>query len=510
MNKTQFYTLSGALLASTALSSAANAGTIGRYNSSSFTSSALTIDSTVFSTTASTANAVVIGGVGATDRDIGMAYNNNFSGTTHWTTEFTIAGARFITGTLTTANVQILVASQGNAASVASSISGTVVCASVTSLVDLLVVNDCTLSNGGTGVATGVAHGIALTGITFNNASGLATAGASVSLTGRVYNPSNTTQIFEASATGNILTSRLPLDIRVTAGTSGTVSVTIILAAFTALSAPAAGLSLLLASVNISATGALGNTLAAASASSVTLAGTTSITVTSSILSSGAVRTVSLNAGAASANLSYLTAANFSSGTVTFSLTNTSWTAGGSSVAVTVVFQGTTAIPSAVAGAVSGSIVYNGYEQAATLSGTTAAMSQGGFRAEVNTFNASTNGPFGSYLRIHNNGQVAGVVTITVTNDDHTSGAALGSSFTTASILPGSTMQLSAAEIEGTTTSTKLPAGGANIPTASRVGSYTLNVTGPIVGYVQHILFDGNSVADLSGYRNSGNTSNQP
>jgi len=510
MNKTQFYTLSGALLASTALSGAANAGTIGRYNNGGFVTTALAIDNTVFSTTASTANSVVIGGAGAVDRDFGMSYNNNFSGTTHWTTEFTIAGARFITGTLTTANVQILVASQGNAATVASSISGTVVCASVTSLVDLLVVNDCTLSNGGTGVATGVAHGIALTGITFNNASGLATAGASVSLTGRVYNPTNTTQIFEASATGNILTATAPLQLRVTTGTSGTASATTTPTAFTNLSAPTANsLSLVLATVTVSATGAFGATLATASASASNLAGTTALTVTSSILSSAATRSVSLVATAGSVTLNALTAANFSSGTVTFSITNTVWT-GGNSAQVVVQFQGTTAIPAAVAGTVSGSVVYNGYEQAITLAGTTAAISQGGFRAEVNTFNASTNGPFGSYLRIHNNGQVAGVVTITVTNDDHTSGAALGSSFSTASILPGSTMQLSAAEIEGTTTSTKLPAGGANIPTASRMGSYTLNVTGPIVGYVQHILFDGNSVADLSGYRNSGATGNQP
>lgn len=509
MNKTQFYTLSGALLASTALSGAANAGTIGRYDSSSFTTSALSIQNSIFSTTASTANTVTIGGAGAINRDIGMMYNNNFSGTTHWTTEFTIAGARFVTGGLTTANVEILTASDGNGTSVTGSVSGTWACASVTSLVDLLVVNDCSLS-GGTGFATGMAHGIALTGITFNSASALATAGASVSLTGRVYNPNNTTQIFEASSTGNILTAALPLRVSVLPGDNATASATTTPNAFVNLSAPTNGsLSVTLANVMITATGALGATLAAASASQTSQAGTTSISVTSSILSSAAVRSVSLVATAGGSTVSYLTAANFSSGTVTFSLTNTTWVAG-ATAAVTVQFMGTTAIPAAVAGSATASIVFNALEQAQTSSGTTAAVSQGGFRAEINTFNASTNGPFSSYLRIHNNGAVAGVVTITISNDDHASGATLGSSFTTGSILPASTMQLSAAEMEGTTTSTKLPSGGANIPTESRTGSYTLNITGPIVGYVQHILFDGNSVADLSGYRNSGATSNNP
>jgi hypothetical protein len=69
-------------------------------------------------------------------------------------------------------------------------------------------------------------------------------------------------------------------------------------------------------------------------------------------------------------------------------------------------------------------------------------------------------------------------------------------------------MQLSAAEMESETTSTKLPSGGANVPVASRMGSYTLSITGPLIGYVQHILFDGSSVADLSSFRNGGGTNN--
>ena len=513
MNKTHFYTLSSALLASTALSGAANAGTIGKYTALSFSSATISIDNTLFSTTASTANAVTIGG-GALDRHIGMQYNNNFDDTTHWNTEFTISGARFITGAITTGNVVLWMASAGNAASATTSFAGSVACASVTSLVNLIVVNDCNVSAAAaqvTGNGTGIVHGISLSGITFNNASGLATAGTSVTLTGIVYNTANSTQVFEASSTGNILTSRLPLEVRVIAGVTGSPSATTTPIAFTSLSAPASStLSLVLATVFLSST----NTFAANlnNTSVATSAGTTNITVSSSILSSAAVRSVRLDgpASAGSVALTALTADNFSRGTVTFSVTNAMWT-GGNSAAVMVIFQGTTAIPSAVAGTVTGTLTYNGNDQAMpAYSGVTASISQGGFSAEVNTFNASTNGPFSSYLRVHNNGQIAGTVTITVTNDDYGSGAVLGSSFTTASILPNATLQLSAAEMEGATTSVKLPAGGANIATASRTGSYTLRITGPIIGYVQHILFDGNSVADLSGYRNSGATTNQP
>lgn len=495
MNKTQFYTLGGALLASTALTGTASAGTIGRYDTTNnFTTSAASIANSIFSTTASTANSVVIGSA-AGDNHFGMRYNNNFSGTTHFTTEFTVSGARFITAGLTTANVKLMLTTATNTASVVSTLSGTVACASVTSLVDLFVVNDCWLS---TGVGqTGAVHGLTFTGVTFNNASGLATAGAGITLTGRVYNPTNTSQIFEASSSGTIITAAAPFQVAVAAGVDATASATTTPIAFTSLSAPTNGsLSLNLVTVRISSTGALGNGLAAASAIATTAAGTTSVAVSSSILSGAAITSVSLLQNAVVDFGPITTAANFTSGTVTFSLDNATTWSQGASIVVAVQFSGTASIPAAVAGSVTASI--SGGEQSQTTTGATAAITQGGFRAEVNTFNASTNGPFGSYLRVHNNGQVAGTVTITVRND--ATGAVVGSSYTTASIAPNSTVQFTALQIET----------GASVPTESRTGSYTLSVTGPMIGYVQHILFDGNSVADLSGYRNSGVTTNQP
>lgn len=492
MNKTQFYTLSSALLASTALSGTATAGTIGRYDTTdTFTTASVLISNTIFSTTASTANGIIIGGHANSDAGFGMKYNNNFSGTTHWTTEFTISGARFITASLTTANVSILLYTGSNGNTAIGNIAGTATCASVTSLVDLFVVNDCTLS----AQLSGQAHGIKFTGVTFNNASSLASAGGTVVLTGRVYNPQNTSQTFEASTTGTVMTSAAPYKTTVTAGATATASATTTPVAFSSLSQPNDGsLSMRLVSLQITGSGALGNQLTAASLVAATVAGTTSISVASSVLSSTAVQHVRLDA-AAGGVAAMLTLANFSGGTVTFTVNNGLW-ANGNSANVVVSFTNSQAIPAAAAGTLTATVQSD--IQTVSASGATAAINQGGFRAEINTFNASTNGPFGSYLRIHNNGQVPGTVTVTVRND--ATGEVLGSSYTTAAIAANATVQFSALQIET----------GANIPTASRSGSYTVSVTGPIVGYAQHILFDGNSVADLSGFRNSGSTDGRP
>jgi len=512
MNKTQFFTLSGALLASTALSGAASAGTIGKYDASgAFTTTSVSIANTVFSTTASTANGVSIGS--ATARKFGMSYSNQFGVGTKITTEFTLTGARFVQTTESLSNVAFVFATHsagtaGPADELGSGTnSGSAFCSSVTALVELFVLNDCGSSATGA-LSQGIVKGVYFTGVNFNSASGLATAGSTVSLSGRVYNPTNTSQVFEATSTGTILTSVVPVTATVTAGDNVIASPTSTPTAFTRLQTAQAQetgtLSVRLATVTLTSSGAFSADLSTAVLA--TTAGTSTVTVTSTALSAASVGAVTLNsAGGTSVTLT--TAATFNGGSVTFSLTNAALSTA-NSLNVTVVFGGTAAIPAAAAGTVSGTFQVG--LQTIAASGVTANISQGGLRAEVNTFNASTNGPFASYLRIHNNGAVDGAVTITIRNDDHTSGAMLGSSFTTAAIKANSTMQLSAAEMEGTTTSTKLASGGANIPVESRTGSYTVSVTGPIVGYVQHILFDGNSVADLSGYRNSNNTSAAP
>jgi hypothetical protein len=514
MNKQQLYTFGGALLASTALSGAAHALTWGKVTGQTltFSTTAVSVANTLFSTTASTANSVVLSANG-TNR-IAARFANVYSATTVPGTAFSVemspTGATLGNAALTSAKF-LIVGSHG------STFQGTMgadaLCANAVGFGTQFVLNGCTAATGTGGLGANqlslAIGGVLFSGVTFSNASGLATAGNAIQMTGRVYNTS-TSGNFEAASTANVITSAVPMTTTVSAKANTTVSATTTPLAFTSLSSSNTGvatatLTMDLVTIALTGTGTYRADLATLSTPALEIS-SARISVTSALLSSGAIQNVYLTTSSANVRTDNLTAANFSGGTVTFVVNDASH----NSYMVSVAFNGTTAIPSAAAGTATisfGLETTNG-QALASASGSAAGTSQGGFRAEVNTFNASTNGPYSSYLRIHNNGGVAGTVSITVRNDSHDSGAQLGSTFTTAAIQAGGTMQLSAAEMEGTATSTKLPAGGANIPTADRFGSYTVQVTGPIVGYVQHILFDGQNVADLSAFRNSGVTSN--
>jgi hypothetical protein len=512
MNKQQLYTFGGALLASTALSGAAHALTWGKVTGSTltFTTASISIANTLFATTASTANSVVISANG-TNR-IAARFANTYSAATVPNTQFSVeaapTGATFGNASLTAAKF-LVIGTHGT--TFQGTVSASRICTNAVGFATQFVLNGCTAAAGTStaGINQSMAiGGVLFSGVTFSNASGLATAGGTVTLTGRVYNTA-TSGNFEANATGTILTSATPLAVTVGARAGTTVSATTTPLAFTSLATSNTGvttatLTMDLTVILLTGTGTFRNDLNTVS----TVANEVSsarITVTSALLSSGAIHNVFVQ-GAADARVDSLTAANFSGGTVTFVINDFSR----NSYHVSVAFNGTTAIPTAATGTTSitfGLETDNG-QVVPSASGGAAGTTQGGFRAEVNMFGASNAAPYGSYLRIHNNGGVAGAVQITIRNDSHDSGAMLGSTFSTAAIQPGGTMQLSAAEMEGTTTSTKLPSGGANIPAASRTGAYTIQVTGPIVGYVQHILFDGSSVADLSSFRNGGTTAN--
>lgn len=299
MNKTQYLALGGVLLASTALSSIAGAGTIGIYNkdTNNFTTTPVRIANSLFSTTASTANSIII--EAANTVQFGMRYSNRFSGSTRFTTEFTVTGAQFITAGLSASSVKLMTSSLGDSNSVIASLANTNTCTTVTNLVNLFVARDCSLTT----AVTGAVVGIALTGVTFNNASGLATAGSTVTLSGRVLDPNDSTSVFEATSSGTILTSTVAAVVTVTAGTTGTASATTTPTAFTSLSAPSDGsLSLILATISLSSAGAVSNDLT--TPVGATTAGTTSIAIASSLLSGGAARSVTFSTSGAVTTLS--------------------------------------------------------------------------------------------------------------------------------------------------------------------------------------------------------------
>jgi len=522
MNKSQLYTLSGALLATTALASVAQAGTPGRVQASlgaagsQLITTTANIANTLFSTTASTANGISFsGGSGASGNTvynpIAVRFTNNLPSNTRFNADVYVTGAGFN-------NAQVQIAILAKLSSVtANTFTNTVTgaCGSVTPLVDKILISNCQLSSasgaqlgmGSTAaVGTGLSAGLQLSGIIFNNASGLATVGSTISLSGQVKDNADPSTILETISAGTVVTSAAPVTTTVTAATSGVTNPATTPTAFTSFSSGGGNgnLTLTLATVSITGSGALGTDLSTivspdgGVAGSQAVADSVTISVTSGVFSDDAA----VNARMTDANSAVtLTPAAFSAGTASFSLAGATFAGANNGVqTVTVEYNGTFAIDSVAAGTVAvayGNKAGTGHAQAAAAgSGATSAVSSGGFRAEFNTAQASGS-DFQSFIRIHNSGRAAGAVTVTVLND--ATGASMGS-YTTSSIAVGQTLQIGMGDIET----------GAGITNPS--GQYTLQITGPIVGYAQHVLYNDTTgqFSDLSSFRNSGSTNGVP
>jgi hypothetical protein len=516
MNKQQLFTASSVLLASTALATVAFGATpkgVGHFTfpgpistgATTFSSSPITVAATVFGGSTAT-NAI---GTAATVPASYLLFANQYPGSAKLNISLTIAGASFVnTGTVVnllvaeptghTASTFVVIPAQGN-------------CASVIPLPNSMLISGCVAAGTLSGVSAGIA-GIEISGVTFNNAAGLATAGTSITLAATVTDNATNTQL-ETVAAGNLITSANPIQAKVTAGPGRVANPNTTPTAFTALNDTGATggdtLTVTLASINLSITATVGANLTTPLTLATAVA-SANVTVQSAVLSSAASGVIVLpiaNATSLGTNNTVTTAA-FSSGTLTFSVAAANLP---TSFIVNVTFSGTTAIPAAAAGTATVSFAATGggvtTTAAAGATGNTASISQGGFHSEVNTFFSSAVSGFQSFIRIHNNGSIPGAVTVTVKSDDSLAGGGtVGTPFSTSVILPNGTLQLGASDIEGSTTSTKLPAGGANIPAASRTGYYTVQVTGPIIGYVQHMLYNPTTqqFGDVSSFRNGG------
>jgi len=504
MNRQQLYTLSGVLLASTALAGIAEAATVGHSGvaGAAFTTSALKIANTIFSTTATSADTVAVGGEAA----FVVKFSNQFVTTTKFSVEIDVSGAQFNTSAV--GNTNVLVGDLGtNSNTFANSIAASTACSSVTPLVSKIIIDGCQLSTTGAfsgtsgygSNASASATGILLSGVVFNTANSLATVGNTIALFGSVYNTSNPTQSFESITSASVVTSTAPLSAAVTSCANVTVSPTATPAAFDYLSTSnvtsPGGLSMCLATVTITNSGALTGTLTAGAFAGLdTVASSVNVTITDTVLGSAAVARVSLD-GSTSQNTT--TAANFSGGSATFSIgsgTGTGTVGAASNFTINLSFTGSTPIPAAASGTVSLAFGKGGTSAAqavVAVSGSTATISRGGFNAELNTFLASSNTSFTSFARLHNMGVTPGTAQVTVVSD--ATGAQLGSTFTTATIAANQTLQLSNKDIEGSAGFTA--AAGVN---------YTIQITGPFIGYAQHIIFNPatGQLADLSGFRN--------
>ena len=163
-----------------------------------------------------------------------------------------------------------------------------------------------------------------------------------------------------------------------------------------------------------------------------------------------------------------------------------------------VVFNGNSPITSASSGTVEldfGAVSADGsYDTAPSASGRLASIRRAGLAIQVNgARNTYGNGSslYQSLLRITNNGGLAGAVTVTLKNS--TDGSMLGE-WTSDMINPDAMIQVSVGELEEEI--------GLN-PMAH--GFYTINVDGPIKGYVQHVNWNSvdNLFSDLSAFRST-------
>lgn len=526
MNKYHLYSLGGALLAASSLSSGtASAITVGQYSSAAppvFTAGGVVVANTQFSaTTAATANTITVGG----GVSFGFSFANSFNATApalNFRTDVTGAGGATFA---TTPTVKYLIRNVNGTGglstgsfTVGNATLNTATPPTISALNTRVTVSNLRLNSAAASLSTFNQitslriGGIILEGVTFNNASGLATTGA-ITLNGTLTTQGDATDVLESVAATAIITGGAPLVTAVQSSTQATASASTSPDLFVNFASPVAGsTSITLATVTITATGALGTDLTTLVATGTVAGGNAYqaaasgviLTVNSTALADTAVNGVTVvngfgNTITALLNNGTFTRSNFASGSATFTISAAATSFYGT-LSVVLSYNGTSAISSAAQGTVgvAYSAVSTDSTAPASASGFTAVVSRGGLSAEANFASNGLN-PFQSYIRVHNAGGAGSVVTIVLKKDSD--GSTIGTTTTanaaftgmpTGGIVPsGGTIQIPVSQIE-----TALG--------ATPSGSYTVQVSGGFPGYIQHVLYNGSTGAyvDLSSFRN--------
>jgi len=464
--------LSGsALLATTALSTAAVAGAFvplvaaGAIVATKMT--AIGLSAQVFGGTAP--ETLVLGG-SISGGQIALDFTNTITNTFDVT--ITPTGANFVSAS------SVKVASYKKDSNKSLVLDATLGGCTVQVLTDRILIEDCAVGS----VAT-KSDVLLISGLQFNEANGLATVGSSISLSA-IVQAANGGTTFETVASTAIITSKDSVESTIKAGTTGKLINTSV-PPFATFASAATTVSL--ANIKNSSSAAVGADLAtnlAATPSAIT--NTVELTVTHGVLTDAA--TTQLVAGAVT-----VIASNFKSNVASFTFVGATTI---TSYDISVAFNGTTAVGNWAAGTVDmvftkGSALATGI---ANASGSLAAIARSGMSTSINTANSSVAGgtAFQSLVRITNNGSVAGAATVIVRNDK--TGVILGT-FTTADIVANGSLQISMPTIEGATGIT--PA-----------GQYNLAISGPFTGYAQHVMFNSTAgtFVDLSGFRKGAGT----
>jgi len=350
-------------------------------------------------------------------------------------------------------------------------------------LTERVLVEDCNATNAGNSI-----DALNFSSVSFNEANGLATAGTSIAISG-VVTGSSSSSTFELITSRNIVTSGDSYGASVASAAAATIN--------NAVTPPFSGIgtgagnaaSYELGSIKVTALGQTSNDLTAITTANLTTG--MEVTVTHGVLTDAA--TTSLNLDEAGGTNQSVTAASFVGSTASFNANPVGNLGTNTSFDIVVNFDGTTAISSWAAGSVVLAFTNGATDNLnniADVSGTLAALNRGGFSTEINTAQSSAGDGatlYQSLVRLVNNGSVAGAVNITVRDD--ADGSSYGI-YTTESIEANSSIQVSMPTIEAALGITA-------------AGQYQLGISGPIDGYAQHVMFNSvdNLFVDLSGFR---------
>lgn len=473
--KRQTLQIGSALLATTALSTTAFAGTIETGNNATSASAAIT---------AASLSAQVFGATGGSSVTLGpVAYNIDFTNqlTTSFDVDLEVTGAKFSTSGGAVAARPFF---EDASFTLTPTAHNTANNCTVQVLTERILVDNCLFT------ATCRIDVLQLSGIVFNQANGLATAGSSVALSGIVTGNTGN-QTFELISSANVVTSANALTTTSSAGgTAGVFTIN------NTATPPFANISTPTTGVNSPTSSQIGVV-------DVTLGGTVSTDLTTALAAATASGGFRMNvSGGVLSDAATVDLQVSGPGVATLSASGSALAANSASFGVAaanslgsfqirVNFSGGTAISAWPAASVDVTYTPGGLSlsaPAALSGGTLASFSRGGFQAQINTAQSTAVADFDSFVRITNNGSVAGTASIQVADD--ADGSVYGT-FTTGTLVPNSTMQISMATIE------------AGITGLTPAGQYMLNISGAISGYAQHVMLNtqNGTFVDLSGFR---------
>ena len=358
------------------------------------------------------------------------------------------------------------------------------------------------------------ARAVNVTGMTFVRTAALATAGNSITLSGR-FRAEDDDELIEEIPPVAIITSKNEFGAHVRAGSLVTIdpNVTPPFSRISATPEPTTMASLGTINLADNQTVRLNGTGTEYEATGTSTEVTNiAITVDHGVLSDSALASITLDAPDAATHTDESITARAlpdrlseRDGTLTFgdisqidenvaNAPTVPGTMGGSNYGLSVTFNGRTPISAHDPGLAT--VTFKGANQLANVPdavrGPLATFKRGGLSAQVNSArNSVGNGStqYQSILRIANNGSNAAAVTITLY--DASDGEMLGS-WASDMIEPKGMLQISVAQLEDGI--------GLN-PTD--IGFYTIDIDGPLNGYVQHVNWNSldNLFTDLSGFR---------